>query len=38
MSEFKYKNKRTGVEYMNFGRALDEAEDQNDIEVIGDRT
>jgi len=34
MSEFKYRNVRTKTEYMNLGRALDEADDQNDVEVI----
>jgi len=35
-SEYKYRNIQTGMEYMNLGRALDEAEDQNDIEIISD--
>jgi len=35
-SEYKYRNKRTGTEYMNLGHALDEAEDQNDIVIISD--
>lgn len=35
MSEYQYRNKRTGTEYVNLGRALDEAEDQEDIERVG---
>jgi len=35
-SGYKYRNRATGTEYMNLDRALDEAEDQNDIEIISD--
>ncbi len=36
MSEYRWRNMRTETEYENLGYALDEAEDQNDIESIND--